>query len=63
MIFCAYKSQLELLASLYSFKVDMSYKRIQSKEMNKVIFTTFLLDQAKGKYLLSAFLLLSTNTL
>jgi hypothetical protein len=49
MVFCGYKSQIQLLARLQSFEVDMSYKRLRNKEMNEVIFATFLPDQAKGK--------------
>jgi hypothetical protein len=52
MVFCAYKSQVELLTQLSSFEVDMSYKRIRNKNMNEVLFATFLPDQAKSKSLL-----------
>jgi hypothetical protein len=49
MVFCGYKSQIQLLARLHSFEVDMSYKPLRNKEMNEVIFATFLPDQAKAQ--------------
>lgn len=51
MVLCAYKEQIQLLAKLSSFEVDMSFKRIRSKDMNEVLFATFLPDQCKSKYL------------
>jgi hypothetical protein len=51
MVLCAYKDQIQLLAKLSSFEVDMSFKRIRSKDMNEVLFATFLPDQSKSKYL------------
>jgi hypothetical protein len=42
MVLCGYKEQINLLSRLSSFEVDMSYKRIRSKDMNEVLFATFL---------------------
>jgi hypothetical protein len=50
MVFCAYTKQIELLAKLSSFEVDMSYKRIRSKNMNEVLFATFLPESSRSKY-------------
>jgi hypothetical protein len=50
MVLCAFKEQIQLLSQLSSFEVDMSYKRIRSKDINKVLFATFLPDQCKSKY-------------
>jgi hypothetical protein len=54
MVLCGFKEQIELLSQLTSFEVDMSYKRIRSKDMNEVLFATFLPDQCKSKYYLPA---------
>jgi hypothetical protein len=53
MVICAYKEQVQLLAQLSSFEVDMSYKRVRSKDINEVLFATFVPDQCKSKCLLS----------
>lgn len=53
MVFCAFKESINLLSQLQSFEVDMSYKRIRSKDMNEVLFATFMPDQCKSKYLAS----------
>lgn len=42
MVPCGFRDQIEVLSKLQSFEVDMSYKRIRSKSMNEVLFTTFL---------------------
>ncbi|ODM21423.1 hypothetical protein SI65_02267 [Aspergillus cristatus] len=55
MILCGFKKQIELLSQLSSFEVDMSYKRIRSKNMNEVLFATFLPDQCKVITLLRVF--------
>ncbi|THC91582.1 hypothetical protein EYZ11_008950 [Aspergillus tanneri] len=55
MVLCGFKEQIQLLAQLTSFEVDMSYKRLRSKEMNKVLFATFLPDQCKIITLLRVF--------
>jgi hypothetical protein len=55
MVLCAYKEQIQLLAKLSSFEVDMSFKRIRSKDMNEVLFATFLPDQSKIITLLRVF--------
>jgi hypothetical protein len=34
--------QIHLLSALKSFEVDMSYKRIRAKDLNEVLFATFL---------------------
>jgi hypothetical protein len=44
MVLCAFKEQIQLFSRLLSFKVDMSYKQIQLKDINKVLFATFLPD-------------------
>lgn len=49
MALCGYKNQIQLLSSLSSFEVDMSYKRIRGKDINEVLFATFLPDQCKSK--------------
>jgi hypothetical protein len=49
MVLCGYKEQIELLSGLSSFKVDISFKRIRSKDMNEVLFATLLPDQCKSK--------------
>lgn len=59
MIFYAFKELINLLSQLQSFEVDMSYKWIQSKNMNEVLFATFMPDQCKSKYLISASRLLT----
>jgi hypothetical protein len=38
MIVCMFKEQAELLLTLSSFEIDMSYKRIKSSKMNEVVF-------------------------
>jgi hypothetical protein len=48
MILCAFKEQIKLLATLSSFKVDMSYKRVRQKDLNEVVFTTFLPEHGKS---------------
>lgn len=53
MVFCAFQEAIKLLQRLQSFEVDMSYKRIRSKEMNEVLFATFLPDQCKSQYFIS----------
>ncbi|KAJ5424918.1 hypothetical protein N7445_010891 [Penicillium cf. griseofulvum] len=45
-IFCGLDAQLEILAGLHSFEVDMSYKRVKGI-FNEVIFATFLPDHGK----------------
>lgn len=54
MILCAFKEQIKLLTTLTSFEVDMSYKRIRQKEMNEVIFATYLPEHGKGRHLVTA---------
>lgn len=55
MVICGFKEQIEILAKLQSFEVDMSFKRLHSKRMNEVLFATFLQDQCKSKYFLSSY--------
>jgi hypothetical protein len=50
MVLCGYPDQIQLLSALKSFEVDMSYKRIRAKDLNEVLFATFLTDQCKSKY-------------
>ncbi|BCR83612.1 uncharacterized protein ACHE_60818S [Aspergillus chevalieri] len=47
MIICILKEQAELLHTLSSIEIDMSFKRVQSKEMKEVVFATYLADQKK----------------
>lgn len=49
MVLCGFRDQIEVLSKLQSFEVDMSYKRIRSKSMNEVLFTTFLPDECKSE--------------
>ena len=48
MIICGLKEQITLLASLESFEIDMSYKRVRTDGLGEVIFATFLEDHGKG---------------
>lgn len=48
-IFCALDEQLHILASLESFEVDMSYKRVKGI-FNEVIFATFVPEHGKSKF-------------
>jgi hypothetical protein len=50
MILCAFKEQIQVLQKLTSFEVDMSYKRIREKDMNEVVFATYLHSHAKSKF-------------
>lgn len=54
MILCGFRDQIEVLSSLQSFEVDMSYKRIRSKDMNEVLFATFLPEESKSECLSTA---------
>jgi hypothetical protein len=49
MIICGFRDQISLFKKQKSFEVDMSYKRIREKELNKVIFATYLEAHGKGK--------------
>jgi hypothetical protein len=40
--------QIKLLTKLTSFEVDMSYKQIQEKRINKVLFATYLHTHGKS---------------
>lgn len=51
MIICGFKEQIQLLNTLNSFEIDMSYKRIREKGMNEVVFATYLPSHGKSKYL------------
>jgi hypothetical protein len=48
MILCAFKEQIQLLIQLTSFEIDMLYKRVQEKKINKVVFTTYLHKHEKS---------------
>jgi hypothetical protein len=50
MIICAIKAQLELLHSLPSFEVDMSYKRLKKGGLNEVLFAAWLPHQRKSGF-------------
>ena len=49
MIICGLKEQITLLASLESFEIDMSYKRVRADGLGEVIFAVFLEKHGKGK--------------
>ncbi|KAJ5491665.1 hypothetical protein N7539_003232 [Penicillium diatomitis] len=53
-IFCAFDEQIKHLASLPSFEVDMSYKRVKGP-FNEVIFAVFLPSHGKIMTLLRVF--------
>ncbi|EYE94136.1 uncharacterized protein EURHEDRAFT_458234, partial [Aspergillus ruber CBS 135680] len=55
MIICGFDQQIQFLASLSSFEVDMSYKRVKGA-FNEVIFATFLPDHNKVFTLLRVFI-------
>ncbi|EEH41177.2 hypothetical protein PAAG_03463 [Paracoccidioides lutzii Pb01] len=42
MIVCMYKEQAELLLTLSSVEIDMSYKHLKFSQMNEVVFATYL---------------------
>lgn len=62
MILCAYKEQIMLLNKLTSFEVDMSYKRIRQKNMNEVVFATYLHEHGKIITLMRVFTNQETTT-
>jgi hypothetical protein len=47
MIICFFKEQAKLLIDQISFEVDMSFKRIRQKDLNEIIFASYL--EAHGK--------------
>ncbi|OJJ57920.1 hypothetical protein ASPSYDRAFT_1018177 [Aspergillus sydowii CBS 593.65] len=47
MVFCAYNDQIRLLSQTISFDIDDSVKRVRSKVMHEISFTTFLPQQNK----------------
>lgn len=51
MIICFLRDQAELLLSLSSFEIDMSYKRIKFNKMNEVVFATYMTQHGKGKHI------------
>ncbi|CBF78887.1 predicted protein [Aspergillus nidulans FGSC A4] len=55
MIICGFNKQIQLLGSLDSFEVDMSYKRVKG-DFNEVIFATFLPQHGKIITLLRVFM-------
>jgi hypothetical protein len=42
MVGCAYGDQIAILSQMFSFDIDKSVKRVGSKDMNEISFTTFL---------------------
>lgn len=54
MVICAYDEQIEYLATLTSFEVDMSYKRIKG-DVNEVVFSTMIRAHGKIMTLLRVF--------
>ena len=52
MVVCVLDTQIGILLSLDSFEVDISYKRLQGRKLNEVVFSTFLPEHGKSKYLL-----------
>ena len=49
MIICGLKKQFELLQTLSSFEVDMSFKRLKKVGLNEVLFAVYLQPEGKGK--------------
>jgi hypothetical protein len=47
-IFCILKDQAELLQTLPSVEIDMSYKRVRSKELKELVFAAYLNNQKKS---------------
>ena len=48
MVICFFKKQAEILSSLESFEIDMSFKRVRRSNMNEVVFATYSYEQNKG---------------
>ncbi|CAG8980989.1 hypothetical protein HYALB_00013550 [Hymenoscyphus albidus] len=42
MAICCFKEATKILATLESFEVDMSFKRVQSSDINEVVFAAFI---------------------
>ncbi|DAA78601.1 TPA_exp: Uncharacterized protein A8136_2386 [Trichophyton benhamiae CBS 112371] len=55
MIICFLEKQAQLLLEFDSFEIDMSYKRIKSKQFNEVVFAKFLQAHNKVFTLLRVF--------
>jgi hypothetical protein len=60
-IICILKDQAELLHTLPSVEIDMSYKRVQSKELKELVFAAYLNNQKKSIY--HYFIILVSNHL
>lgn len=58
MVFCAYNDQIRLLSQTISFDIDDSVKRVRSKVMHEISFTTFLPQQNKRGYCPDVYLLM-----
>ncbi|OJJ04472.1 hypothetical protein ASPVEDRAFT_43949 [Aspergillus versicolor CBS 583.65] len=58
MVGCAYGDQIAILSQMFSFDIDKSVKRVGSKDMNEISFTTFLPQHNK----LITFLRVFTNS-
>lgn len=41
MVICFFKEQATIFAELESFEIDMSFKRVKSRDINEVVFATF----------------------
>lgn len=52
MAICCYRKSLEVLATLTSFEVDMTVKRVKDSNINEVVFGAFLTNLNKGNFLL-----------
>jgi hypothetical protein len=47
-IICVLKDQAELLYTLPLVKIDMLYKRVQSKDLLELVFAAYLHNQKKS---------------
>lgn len=49
MVINFFKEQAELLFSVDSFEVDMSFKRLRGKDRNEIVFAIYLPSHAKSR--------------
>lgn len=48
MVICCFQEAAQVLLSLESFEVDMTFKRIKDSSINEVVFAGFINDHNKG---------------
>lgn len=48
MAICFFKESISVLATLSSFEVDMTFKRVKDSDINEVVFAAFLPTINKG---------------